>query len=642
MRLTSFAAVCCLVVGCSPPVTIDDAGTGGGGGVATGGGGTGGGSGGGNTGGGGGAVTGGGGGGIAGGGGGSITGGGGGTVTGGGGGSITGGGGGNTGGGGGSVTGGGSGTNDAGCPNTPWEGKELPTDPELPRCQVLIPPFTTGAHLTASSQATFSQALSAAQPGDKIEITQSFTVSGPVLLPNKGATTEYITIYSTGWDTSPPVALVENQPNAPHVSASTPMFTITTTGNGAVEATAGAHHFHFVGIEFRVSPSVTTTSGVVRFHCGSCGSLLSEMPHHLILDRCRVRGAGAIGGNDHVRGVILNANWSAVHQSYVDGFIQNQSDSQGVASWYSDGPLRVTNNFIEGGHENVIFGGGANSRSGTPNDVEVRFNHLYKRAAWLKSGRTKNLFELKYVNRALIEANLMENFTADVQTSAVNLKTSNNGGSVAAETQNVTFRYNLFRHLDSGWMKLGAKDGSGGGPEISMHDVLVAHNAVDGPINVTDSSWFLQLLPAAGYDRIQARNNTGVGSSNTCISIGGGGASAVTLTNNICSLGMYGVKGPGAAAGTASLDLLAGAGNYVFDGNVLIGPSSSSYPAGNRFVPQISSVGFTSFLPDGGSDLTLSASSTVRDAGVGGSVPGADFTSLQSRLQGVAYVPEVP
>jgi hypothetical protein len=538
---------------------------------------------------------------------------------------------------------GGGGSTDAGCPAPPWAGPELAGDPEVPRCQVLIPPFTTGTHLTATDENSFRNAMNTAMPGDRIEITQSFTVASPIVMPNKGASTQYITIYSTGWDTAPPVAFVENQPNVPHVTVATPMFTITTNGNGAVSAAPGAHHFHFVGLEFKASASVTTTSGVVRFHCDTCGSLASEMPHHLILDRCRVRGLGAPGGLDHVRGVILNANWSAVHQSYIDGFIQNQSDSQGIAAWYSDGPLRITNNFVEGGHENVILGGGANTRSGTPNDVEIRFNHLYKRNAWLKSGRTKNLFELKYCNRVLVEANLMENYALDQQSSAVNLKTSNNGGagSATSETQNVTFRYNLFRKIDSGWIKLGAKDNAGG-PEISMHDVVVSHNAVDGAQNKLDSSWFLQVLPQAGSNNLKVRHNTAIGAGNTCVSIGSNGAMNLVITDNICSTGQYGVKGPGVAAGTASLDYAAGVGGYTFAGNVMVGPSSTGYPAGNRFVANVAGVGFVSYAADGGSDLSLAPTSPVLDAGVGGLPPGADYAALLTRVQGVEYVPAIP
>jgi hypothetical protein len=485
-------------------------------------------------------------------------------------------------------------------------------------------------------------ALAAAQPGDKIEVENSFTIADRITLPDPGAGDQYVVIYSAGWDTSPPVAFAENTGAVAHVTAATPMFTITTRGNGAFDCAAHAHHYHFVGLEFLYDPSVTTSSGLMRMYDQTLASA-ADQPHHLIVDRCRLRGFATPSGPSRVRGVIMNADYSAVHQSYLDGFLNTDSDGQAIAGWSSNGPHRITNNFLEGSSENIIFGGSNAAFAGAiPSDIEIRFNHIYKRRSWLGNGHTKNLFEIKFARRVLVESNIFENYRADGQTSAVNIKINTAGTLANAETDHVTLRYNVFRGIDSGLLKIASVIDTTQ-PLTGTHDVLFAHNYVDGSINPTFSGWFFQFLsnPSAPMDHISIRNNTVLGATNTCISMEAGRVERnFTFVDNICSLGSYGVKAGGVASGTPSLDAMAPA-SYTFTGNVLVG-TGGTYPPGNPMAASIGALALTTWSASGGSNVALSSTSPYRGMGTGGRDPGVNATLVDARVVGVAYVPEVP
>jgi hypothetical protein len=110
------------------------------------------------------------------------------------------------------------------------------------------------------------------------------------------------------------------------------------------------------------------------------------------------------------RCVALNSAAPAVVDSYLADCHSNQNDSQGIAGWNGPGPFKIENNYVEGGHEVVFFGGQTPGVSGLiPSDIEIRRNHITRPMRWRGVWQVKNLFELKSAQRVLLEGNVLEN-----------------------------------------------------------------------------------------------------------------------------------------------------------------------------------------------------------------------------------------
>src|SRR5690606_12364223 len=119
-------------------------------------------------------------------------------------------------------------------------------------------------------------------------------------------------------------------------------------------------------------------------------------------------------------------------------------------AWQTPGPLKIVNNYLEGAGENIMFGGAAAGLQGViPSDIEIRRNHCYKPLSWHASDAwtVKNLFEIKFAQRVLLEGNVLENNWHDAQVGyAVVIKADNQDSSPWVRTQDITVRYNIFKN----------------------------------------------------------------------------------------------------------------------------------------------------------------------------------------------------
>src|ERR1051325_3092267 len=172
----------------------------------------------------------------------------------------------------------------------------------------------------------------------------------------------------------------------------------------ALQTAAGAHHFRFIGVEFTAAPSMYTYNMV---QLGWYETVASDLPHHIIIDRCYVHADPVAGAR---RGVSLNGNSLAVIDSYISDFKEVGSDSQGVFAFNGYGPFKIVNNYIEAAGENLLFGGALPRISGLlPADAEIRQNYFFKPYTWKQDDpsyagvlyNVKNLLELKMGKRIL-------------------------------------------------------------------------------------------------------------------------------------------------------------------------------------------------------------------------------------------------
>ncbi len=492
--------------------------------------------------------------------------------------------------------------------------------PELPRVQVdtTYPPVT-GRSTSVAAGGDLQGAVNGASPGDEI-VLQAGASYGVVTLPVKSGSA-WIVIRSSRANELPQGTRV-GPADAPKMAR-----IIGGAGsNAAVQTANGAHHYRFVGIEFTVSPGADST-GLVRFGTGSETSL-SQMPHHLIVDRCYVHGDPTVGGR---RGVALNSGEAAVIDSYISGWHEPGTDTQAIAGWNGPGPYRIENNYLEGASENVMFGGADPTISWlNPSDITFRRNYVAKPTAWRNVGwQVKNLFELKNAVRVLADGNVFENNWGEAQNGTAILFSVRDQDGTAPWTavNDITFTNNIVRHVASG-LKITGRDDTGN-VAVQTNRILVRNNVFDDVSSGTwagDGRMFFLLY---GATNVTLDHNTGFPDGAFIATDNSVAFTNHVITNNIGTHGLYGVKADSYGDGLATLNgLFPG---YVFSRNAVIGASASSYPADNFYPATTSAMSFVDFA---GGNYALSSVSAYRGAGNDGKDVGADMSAINAAIAG--------
>jgi hypothetical protein len=452
------------------------------------------------------------------------------------------------------------------------------------------------------------------------------TYVGPFYL-RKRAAPGWITIRSGASDSVLPRP---GERMTPAFSPHLPRLVTRNAAEGVFYVDQGATGWRLTALEVTADSSVRTLTALVRLGTAAERSA-DELPSAIILDRLYVHGLSSL---DLQRCVMLNSGAAAVVDSYIGECSSRNYDSQAIGGWSGPGPYRITNNFLEGTGENVMFGGADPRIEGlVPSDIEIRGNHFLKPIRWKGTGRViKNLFELKNAQRVLFEANVLDGSWKEGQAgAAINLKSENAGRAPWSVTRDVTIRYNRVRNVGAGLALAGI--GSGSGPLNERTKRIAIVDNVFDRINIDpyNGDGYL-FLATGGMEDIVFNHNTMSTTGHITMLGGLDGTPAVnrfTFRCNIVVSGDHGVKGSGAAAGTATLRRFAP--GYSFQGNIIIG-GSGDYPPGNTFVQSIGNVGFTS--PATG-DFRLMGGTDFKGRCTRGRDPGADaarVTNLTSRV----------
>jgi hypothetical protein len=173
------------------------------------------------------------------------------------------------------------------------------------------------------------------------------------------------------------------------------------------------------------------------------------------------------------RGLEANAADITVKESALVGIWKAEQDSQAIGGWNSPGPVRIINNWLEAGSENVMFGGASPVPSTIiATDVLIEANDLFKRPAWKAYARgaigpdgrkramqVKNLIELKAARNVRILRNRLTGSWIDGQTGYGVLFTTRASGTTfpTAVVERVTFVKNEIRDVVAG-MQIGGQD----------------------------------------------------------------------------------------------------------------------------------------------------------------------------------------
>lgn len=386
--------------------------------------------------------------------------------------------------------------------------------------------LSPGKKIRVRAEGDFQQALLDAEAGDIIELVPGASYIGPFILPFKTGS-QWITIRSGNADNALPEPGMRVSPEYAPAMAK-----LVSREGAVITAAPGAHHYRFIGIEVRPYVEEGIWSGIKQFFHEAMerkasvpmGAALtnlvilsdesmseSEIPHHLIFDRCYLHGEPQVGTR---RGIAMNSAYTAVVNSWLSDFKAVGVDSQAIAGWSGPGPYKIVNNYLEGAGENIMFGGGdPGVKQMVPSDIEIRRNHFGKPLAWkmdeaVYEGRpwaVKNLLELKNARRVLIDGNLFEYNWPHAQNGFSILFTVRNQDNTApwSVVEDITFSNNVVRHVAAGINILGQDD---------IHDsqttrnILIRNNLFEDMGGKWGRGHLFQLLD--GIENIRIEHNT--------------------------------------------------------------------------------------------------------------------------------------
>lgn len=442
------------------------------------------------------------------------------------------------------------------------------------------------------------EAINRAKSGDIIELASGATYN-EIILPKKDLT-DFVTIQSSNIKQLP-----ENVRVSPKQSKL--MAKIITRGGGkpAVQTADGANHYRFIGIEFAPA-TADYTYNLIYF--GAEGSKLTDVPHDFEIDRSYIHSTDK--GKTR-RGLGLNSANTVVKNSYFEGFAFPGEESQGICGWTGTKNIKILNNYIEGGAENVMFGGSdpANAEL-IPQDIEVRGNHFNKPAEWKNKNSLKCLFELKNAKRVQFIGNFLENNWVGA---AFRITIRNQEGNATFSTvEDVLIKDNFINGSGDGINILGKDDIY---PSQTLKNLIVTNNLFlnIGAKNYEGGGYFIQI---ADGEKITISNNTVFNSGNIATFYGAVPRNFL-FRDNIVSHGEYGIHGLESAKTPAAQKLFQ---NNVILNNRNVGNGDFSFPPNNFLVADLQNVGFANVAAN---DFRLAANSKFK----GKAANGADIGS---------------
>lgn len=561
-------------------------------------------------------------------------------------------------------------------------GKNFDGPAELPREYVkssLKDTPATGKTWLVRPGESIEKVLGSASCGDIIQLQTGATFSGNFVLPAKSCDdSRWIVIRTSSPDSvlppegtrvNPCYAGISSLPGRPRLNCASTVNVLarieSNDAAGALTFSAGANHYRLIGLEVTRAASPAAVHNLIQFR-GSAD--------HLVFDRLWIHGTPQ---DETARGILLGQTRSvAVVDSFLNDFhCASKSgscvDSQAIAGGLDDGPMgpyKIVNNFLEASGQSIMFGGG--SAGATPQDIEVRHNHMFKPLIWMKGqpgfvgGKdgnpfiVKNLFELKNAQRVLLDGNILENsWGGFTQVGfAILITPKNQAGRIGnlcpiCQVTDVTIRYNSISHVGAGLQIANALSGSGvgvphDGQRYSIHDLVI--DDIDR-VKYNGTGEFAQIFVSAGAPLLQnvAINHTTAFAPHMLFVIGdmiasSGPMNNFAITNNIFSAGTAPVWSTGGGPGNCAFhdDPLttfnACFGKSTFTANAIIAsPAGAHWPKNNFFPASADAVRFANYNGGSNGNYHLQPSSPYKGKGTDGKDLGADVDAINSAIAGV-------
>jgi hypothetical protein len=530
---------------------------------------------------------------------------------------------------------------------------------------------------------SLEQVLAKASCGDIVQLQAGATFTGNVVVPVKNCdNSHWIIIRSSAPDSSLPAegtrltpcfAGVSSLPGRPRWNCASTANVLAkievngSGGSGPVIFSAGANHYRLIGLEVTRTVFPKAVNTLIQF---------LGPADHLVFDRLWIHGSAQ---DDTVRGITLGPTRNV---AVVDSFFTDFhcvaatgacTDAQAIAGGLGDGPTgpyKIVNNFLESSGENVMFGGG--SATGTPADIQVSHNHMFKPLIWMKGqpgyvGGTngnpfvvKNLFELKNAQRVLLEGNIMEGSWGGFSQVGFGIvitpknQAGKNGSNLCpiCQVTDITIRYNAISHVGGGLAIANALSDNHGaaldGQRYSIHDIIV--DDIDGA-KYRGPSEFAEILVSPGapvLQNVMINHVTAFPSSHLFI-IGDMVAISTPMknfvfTNSIVNAGKYPVwSAGGGPANCAFLGIPLTTFNTCFTSSSFVSnaiiavpyDALARWPSGNFLPASTETVQFVNYDGGNGGDYHLQPSSPYKGKATDGKDLGADVDAVNSAIAGV-------
>jgi len=499
----------------------------------------------------------------------------------------------------------------------------------------------SAATITVNAGGDLQAAINAAQPGDTILLQAGAVFTGNYTLPVKNGTS-YITIRSSAPDSSLP----------PSGTRITPAYAgslaqVRSNQAGPAFATSGAAtYWRLMFLEILPSVSTSAANLIELGGVGQKQDSPTEVPHHLVIDRCYIHGVPAYVQR---RGIALNSGDTQILNSYISEIKGAGWETQAIAGWNGPGPYLIENNYIEGASENIMFGGDDPSIVNlVPSNITIRRNLISKPMSWITLGyAVKNLIELKNAEGVVIEGNTLENNWANAQQGYSIVLTPRNQSGTApwSVVRNITIQNNVIRHVAAVFNILGFDYNA---PSQQTSDIVVKNNVIYdvsrayATANNPANGWIAVI--GGGPKNITFDHNTIDNDGNdgfmfyTMTEIATKQIAGFVLTNNLFRDNAYGIFGDNSQEGNLTLSTYT-PGAYV-QGNAIGGGNPAVYPVGNDY-PSLAQWKADFVAPQYG-DYNLLASSLSKGSATDGTDIGVNYTTLTAALLGLNPAPPPP
>ena len=450
-------------------------------------------------------------------------------------------------------------------------------------------------------------AIRDANYGDVIVLEAGATYRGPIILPFKESTSDseqYITITTS----NPKGIPAENQRVNPQTHAAAMPKIVGPDSSVAIATDERAHHYKFVGIEFAPAEDSNYLYNLIDLGKTEYKSL-DQFPHHLVFDRCYIRSTGLKKAR---RGFGLNSGDTTISNSYISGFAGEGDETQGICGWNGPGPFKIVNNYIEGGGQNIMFGGADPAVPNlVPANIEIRRNFLYKPREWFGRATIKAMIELKNARNVVIDGNVIE---SGGLVGAFVLTVRNQSGTAPWSTlEDIIITNNIVRHSNTGFSILGKDDYK---PSQQAKRIRIANNLL---VDIVPDYSAVFMIGCCG-NTVTVENNTvqQTGNIMTCYSTP---HANFVFRNNIIQFNEYGFVCP------QNLMTPDSRGNTIVDNRGIIAGNGypNNVPKGNAVVSSLDQVGFVNYAEG---DWRLTPQAQAKRKGVDGKAVGVDFDAL--------------
>jgi len=479
--------------------------------------------------------------------------------------------------------------------------------------------LSSAATIVVPAGGDLHAALNNARPGDTITLARGETYVGNFTLPQKDGA-QFITIRTAGADDVP-----ENGRMTP--DAALPLAKLRSPNSEPVIQTApGAHHWRLMLLELQSTTTGNGSDEILALGTVSAAqSSLSLVPHDIVVDRCYIHGDHAVGTK---RCVGLDSAATTVTGSYISECKRIGQDAQAIAGFNGPGPFTITNNYLEGSGENIMFGGADPPiRDLVPSDIRITGNLISKPASWRTERWTvKNLVELKNARRVTISHNVIQFNWSGAQSGFGVLFTVRNqdGACPWCQVEDVVFENNILQHSGGGISILGFDDNH---PSRQTRNITIRNNVLT---DIDERNWggngYAFLLVGGARDIVIDHNTIVQEHAHGLVLADGPPVLGFSFTNNIARHNDYGIMGSDHSPGLDTISAYFPASEII--ANVIADGVPARYPRGNRF-PSSAELR-AQFVSYESGDYRLLTSSPWKHAGTDGNDLGADTAVMRA------------